>query len=79
MRSDCRRVVCEENPGAQFKAAKDKLRIVREAVEDHDMYEAAVAAHARDLAAWQTKKVALEATEAATRAMGEVRVAGLRV
>lgn len=44
-----------------MRAAKDKLRVCREAVEEHDAHEAAVAQYERDLAVWSTKKAALEA------------------
>lgn len=66
-----------ENPRSQAKAAKDKLRIVRESIDEHDAYEAAVAEYKRDLALWQTKKAALEAVEAAKKTIQDMAV-GMR-
>lgn len=61
-----------KHPRSQVKAAKDKLRIVRESIDEHDAYEAAVAAHNRDLALWHTKKAALEAVEAANKTIRDM-------
>ena len=60
------------------RAARDKLRIVDRAVEDHDRYLAELDAYERDIAEYRRRYAEIEAIEAPRRAARETRIAARR-
>jgi hypothetical protein len=60
------------------RAARDKLRIVDRAVEDHDRYLAELDAYERDIAEYRRRYAEIEAIEAPRRAARETRNAARR-